>query len=528
MRGVPFNGDGFLKFAFVNPAGNVTYWSNDGTSANGSEPSGSVSVKIRGGLYSILLGNTAIEGMGAIDPSIFQQYSDIHIRVWFNDGERGFQQLLPDHPFSSVPYALSAGNAVIAPGSVSLNMLSTDVQNSLGATIDRSRLSQDVLADLNRTIGEDQLSAEVAAKLNRTITLGDLDPQVVADLNDSVADGSITTNQLNEQILKYLRPEITQQPKAITIYSGGSGSIAVGAEGRYLEYQWKKNEGELEGETNSSITINDASKSLHEGNYSVVVTNDFGTEESVVLEQRVLSWHPSLEDGLVVWSDASDLSTISVSDSRVLNWDDLSGNGNHFTQATENYRPLSGINQINGMNALSGDSTSMVTFGNPFGSSISDAFVTLVVEITSNYGFCNVNLRGGVDRFEERWQAFVPSGWTTFLFDVSGVGAPNRLSHVIDWNISDQVIFSFYSSTSGNAQQVWKNGVLLIGDNTNEDSLTDGGIEIGLNGAILGEIFIINNQITSDTRVASEGYLAHKWGLAGELPNDHTYKHSVP
>ncbi|MEL0004731.1 MAG: hypothetical protein VW643_02930, partial [Opitutales bacterium] len=136
VRGVPFNGDGFLKFAFVNPAGNDTYWSNDGTSANGSEPSGSLSVKIRGGLYSILLGNTAIEGMGAIDPSIFQQYSDIHIRVWFNDGERGFQQLLPDHPFSSVPYALSAGNAVIAPGSVSLNMLSADVQSSLGATID--------------------------------------------------------------------------------------------------------------------------------------------------------------------------------------------------------------------------------------------------------------------------------------------------------------------------------------------------------------------------------------------------------
>lgn len=126
VRGVPFNGDGFLKFAFVNPAGNITYWSNDGTSANGSEPNGSVSVKIRGGLYSILLGNTAIEGMGSIDPSIFQQYSDVHIRVWFNDGERGFQQLLPDHPFASVPYALSAGTACsarIAPGSVTLNML---------------------------------------------------------------------------------------------------------------------------------------------------------------------------------------------------------------------------------------------------------------------------------------------------------------------------------------------------------------------------------------------------------------------
>ena len=80
-----------------------------------------------------------------------------------------FSNYYPIIPFPSVPYALSAGNAVIAPGSVSLNMLSSDVQTSLGATIDRSRLSADVLADLNRTIGEDQLSAEVAGKLNRTI-----------------------------------------------------------------------------------------------------------------------------------------------------------------------------------------------------------------------------------------------------------------------------------------------------------------------------------------------------------------------
>ena len=73
-----------------------------------------------GGLYSILLGDTAaIAGMGAIDLSLFQQYNDVHIRIWFNDGERGFQHLRPDRPFASVPYALSAGtagSAGIAPG----------------------------------------------------------------------------------------------------------------------------------------------------------------------------------------------------------------------------------------------------------------------------------------------------------------------------------------------------------------------------------------------------------------------------
>ncbi len=329
VAGQPFSGTANVKFAFVNAGGNVSYWSNDGTSTAGSEPSGSVAVQVRGGLYSILLGNSAIPGMGPIDPSIFQQYSDIHVRVWFNDGERGFQHLRPDRPFSSVPYALSAGSAGIAPGSVSLNMLGSDVQTSLGATIDRARLSSDILGDLNRTvllsdlspqvvqeinatIGLDRLSTEVTSllnrtisksmlggdvlgdlnatidhsrlsagvladlnrtivisremlpedvqnDLNRTITLGDLDPQVVADLNDSVADGSITTNQLNEQILKYLRPEITRSPvlrkDREQVYTGQTITLSSDAEGKFLSYQWLKNGDPVLGATSREFTI---------------------------------------------------------------------------------------------------------------------------------------------------------------------------------------------------------------------------------------------------------------------------------
>ena len=110
VKGQPFEGTGQLKFALVNASGNPTYWSNDGTSVNGSEPTAHVSVQVNGGLYSILLGNTAITGMSALDVSVFRTHSDIKLRVWFNDGKNGFQQLSPDRPFSSVPYALSAGS----------------------------------------------------------------------------------------------------------------------------------------------------------------------------------------------------------------------------------------------------------------------------------------------------------------------------------------------------------------------------------------------------------------------------------
>ena len=114
VNGEAFDGNGLFKFALVNADGNVTYWSNDGASVAGSEPQASVAVAVNGGLYSILLGNTAQQGMGAIDPAVFAQHSDAKLRVWFSDGVNGFQQLSPDRPFASVPYAFSAGTAQTA------------------------------------------------------------------------------------------------------------------------------------------------------------------------------------------------------------------------------------------------------------------------------------------------------------------------------------------------------------------------------------------------------------------------------
>ena len=78
----------------------------------------SIPIQVNGGLYSILLGNTAIQGMASINPNIFQNQSNTKLRVWFNDGINGFQQLSPDRSFASVPYALSADVASIKDGSI--------------------------------------------------------------------------------------------------------------------------------------------------------------------------------------------------------------------------------------------------------------------------------------------------------------------------------------------------------------------------------------------------------------------------
>ncbi len=329
VNGEAFDGAGLFKFALVNTDGTTTYWSNDGTSVDGSEPQASVSLAVSGGLYAILLGNTAQQGMGAIDPALFAQHTDAKLRVWFSDGVNGFQQLTPDRPFASVPYAFSAGtaqtalSATIAPGSIDRSMLSGDIRSDLNRTISHNDLSPQIKADINATIGLDRLSSAVISKLeqNATITYGSVTGSKMAGgavTASKIADGAITTDKLNEQILKYLKPEITSQPQAQTVYEDTNVSYSISTEGKYLTYQWKKDGSNLTNETNSTLTIIDANATLHDGNYSVVVSNDFGSVESDLTEVLVKD---EILNGLVGWWKFDEGSGTVAYDS--------SGNGNN-------------------------------------------------------------------------------------------------------------------------------------------------------------------------------------------------------
>ena len=61
VNGYPFDRVGFFKFALINSDGNFTHWSNDGSSAVGSEPDANVSESVHGGLYFLLLGNGVLQ-----------------------------------------------------------------------------------------------------------------------------------------------------------------------------------------------------------------------------------------------------------------------------------------------------------------------------------------------------------------------------------------------------------------------------------------------------------------------------------
>jgi len=88
----------------------TTYWSHDGTSTSGIEPTTAVSATVRDGLFTVGLGDTTVANMTALGAALFQQ-PNLQLRLWFNNGVNGFAALSPLQNLSGAPYAGHANSA---------------------------------------------------------------------------------------------------------------------------------------------------------------------------------------------------------------------------------------------------------------------------------------------------------------------------------------------------------------------------------------------------------------------------------
>lgn len=106
VDGTNFDGTGHFRFALVDESGTNTFWSNDGN----SPPTTDVPLMVDKGLYSVLLGDTDLDGMSvALGPSVFAN-SEVYLRVWFSHDGSSFEQLAPDQRLVPVGYAMMAAN----------------------------------------------------------------------------------------------------------------------------------------------------------------------------------------------------------------------------------------------------------------------------------------------------------------------------------------------------------------------------------------------------------------------------------
>lgn len=126
VNGVNFDGNGQFKFSLVNKTGTQTYWTSSADSAPADGiPDVAVTLPVAKGLYSVALGDTVLPNMAVLPSGVFSN-DEIFLRVWFNDGTRGWEKLAPDQRIAAVGYALMAENvpdgsittAKIAPGAI--------------------------------------------------------------------------------------------------------------------------------------------------------------------------------------------------------------------------------------------------------------------------------------------------------------------------------------------------------------------------------------------------------------------------
>ncbi len=188
VNNVNFDGSGQFKFALVNGDGTTTYWSNDGTSTAGSQPSAAVALPVTKGLYSVLLGDATLPNMQIIPNSVFDN-GDVRLRVWFNDGVHGFQWLAPDQRVAAVGYAIMAATAQTVPdGAITTAKLAN---NAVGTA--QLQNGSVTAAKITGPLATSQIPSLDAAK----ITSGAFDLGRIPVLDDSkLGAGSVTSSQI--------------------------------------------------------------------------------------------------------------------------------------------------------------------------------------------------------------------------------------------------------------------------------------------------------------------------------------------
>lgn len=246
-----------------------------------------------------------------------------------------------------------------------------------------------------------------------------------------------------------------------------------------------------------------------------------------------LAWTPA-QLTTALWLDAADSSTITESGGAVSQWDDKSGNNNHATQGTGSSQPTTSARNLNGQNVLDFSSDFMRA---PVNIDSADQpnmsfFVVFAQDVTTGSMALFGADDGGWDRIAllnsdvdtgVEWGVSNGAGTTAF----EPTRTPDTDPHILSW-ISDAGVAS-------------ASGVSLDGENpTNftesltSTTLTDMGIGArNQNGnrlmdGFIAEIVVLNTTVDTSDRQLIEGYLAHKWGLVGNLPVGHPYKTSPP
>ena len=242
-------------------------------------------------------------------------------------------------------------------------------------------------------------------------------------------------------------------------------------------------------------------------------------------------WDPSLIS-TALWLDAADASTITESGGAVSQWDDKSGNGNHVAQSTSTLRPVVASNVLNSKPVIrfDGSNDRLQTAAALFATPIFGIYAVIANRDPSGESaWAGQYLAGDSGR-----TLIYQNGINTRLaasFDGGGGitynGTANSSFHLFGYekNLNNGTLYyeTVNVGTSSSLSTAISNTSWKIG----EPSAGSGGLTFAA-ALDAAEIVILSAPALTSDRQKIEGYLAHKWGLTANLPNDHPYRWMPP
>jgi hypothetical protein len=400
-------------------------------------------------------------------------------------------------------------------------------QAEVQAMVDAVNASQEILAQ----IGLEADSPDSTPSVVTTDELGQIIPTVTGivsnnqaayqayiDSNPSLFDSPATQEQVqqmvnqvnaNQSLLANIGTDASNGNNVLTgsvtaadlnALPNVSGAVQAN-EARYLQFIRENRPGFSSPATTAEVqAMVDLANAVAPG-APTNVTATLGPIEGTAFDVNDLS--PAL------WLDAADASTITESGGKVSQWDDKSGNDNHLSQSNSGYQPQYNPTQLNGQGGVDfHQNKKLFSSDTP-----TIKYVITVIEAQS------ATWTGYHSMLDGR------GGRIGGLRQINQTGFHNQpLAKWEDGVINTDNIFNSidnphiigYTPTS-NASPI-RTG-LTVGS---YDSTNSGG------NATQYEIIALSSEPSQEERQKLEGYLAHKWGLAANLPQDHPYKATAP
>ncbi len=235
-----------------------------------------------------------------------------------------------------------------------------------------------------------------------------------------------------------------------------------------------------------------------------------------LLRPRASGFSPKNIAGLALWLDGSDSKSITLNGSTVAQWNDLSGNGRHATQATAASQPTFTANARNGRSALTFSASQVMSVASFPVASYAAGIAVVQFGGNNQAAF----QRGGLNDVHS---LFAESG----SIKLRNIGASNDATSAFTVGTFYVVGFSLYSQFATNGTQT--SDLRINGTAAPQSSYTfssspssDKGLTIGgltstvyrLNGVLCELVYYQGTSALSSSSIkALEAYAGKKWGI---------------